>query len=364
MNDTDVTAPMSLLPIDVGLETLAPTTDKPRIYPLPILASSTFFPAIDYSTAFSSLNSGLIFSPEGPDIDDDVNLCERIAQLPLGAAPETFGRDKFPGRSHAILHSTDSHTNSTAMETWIRSTAPRSLSAAADSICTQEATSDTYYSSWDKEIPPVARNISMEDIVAAGIQVLLFGQPSQARKQKQAQYSSFPSPYLNTLDISRTRTLAACIHNARSMGFTEGNVIKPFCIAPSLFYRHHSPGDDKLALLASVSDPSIPSHLRPTLPQVLYPHPAFIDLIPLPEFRNRVILSAAKRGWEEVGKMGQGLFELKKDIFEDGLSCRSAEHGEDAQRTQPWDMRSWRASTWFTKKWSGLMNDECVSTSA
>jgi hypothetical protein len=213
---------------------------------------------------------------------------------------------------------------------------------------------------WDVTMHPASRNIMLEDIVAAGMQVLLFNRSSPSSNQNRlaSAMPSFilPSPYLNTLDIPRTRTLAACLHNARSIGLTFSDVIKPSCIAPSLFYRPHSSSEDPASLL--VSNPSIPAHLRPTLPQIIYQHPAYLDLIPIPRFRMKVILTAVKRGWEKVGVEELDLFELKRDIFEDGLAWENDGSSDKQEgRGQPWDMRSWKASGWFVRKWKGLVDD-------
>jgi hypothetical protein len=100
-------------------------------------------------------------------------------------------------------------------------------------------------------------------------------------------------------------------------------------------------------------------HLKPTLPQLLYPHPAFMDLIPMPAFRARAITLAATR------PQLFDIWELKRDmIVEDGLvlwssissGASSGEIGEG--QGQPWDKRSWEAAPWFLRKWRVLFDGE------
>lgn len=216
-------------------------------------------------------------------------------------------------------------------------------------------------STWDATIPPAAKSIGLEEIIAAGMQVLLFNRSSPPSKSTELTMASFslPSPYTNVLNTRRTRTLTACIHNARSMGFQTSDVIKPHCIAPSLFYRPHSPGDDYEALVASATNPNTPAHLQPTLAQVLYQHPAFLDLIPIPGFRSKVILAAVRKGWSMGGMGSLDLFDLKRDMFQDGLVWRSYDgYDEQGVNGEPWDMRSWEASGWFATKWRGLVDDD------
>jgi hypothetical protein len=72
----------------------------------------------------------------------------------------------------------------------------------------------------------------------------------------------------------------------------------------------------------------------------------------------KVILTAVKRGWEKVGVEELDLFELKRDIFEDGLAWENDGSSDKQEgRGQPWDMRSWKASGWFVRKWKGLVDD-------
>jgi hypothetical protein len=198
-----------------------------------------------------------------------------------------------------------------------------------------------------------SKNFDLENVIAAGLEVLLCGRRS-ATSQAISPLPQLPSPRMNCIQFHPNKIILACIQNALSMGFLAQDVIMPRCLAPSPFYRPIIPSDDPKQLLAAATRPSTPAHLRPMLPQLLYPHPAFMDLIPLPVFRARAITLAATQ---------PHLFdmvELKKDmVVEDGLvlwSSGQCRRGEG--KGQPWDGRSWEAAPWFLRKWRVLVDGE------
>ncbi|KFY46545.1 hypothetical protein V495_02398 [Pseudogymnoascus sp. VKM F-4514 (FW-929)] len=184
-----------------------------------------------------------------------------------------------------------------------------------------------------------------------GLEALLHG---TSLSQKIASASRLPSPRLNCIQFYQTTFLTATIHNARSMGFIveEESVTMSQCLGSSPFFRPVTPADDPKKLLAAITRPSTPAHLRPTLEQVLYPHPGFMDLIPIPAFRARAITLAAAR------PQAFDLWDLKKDmVLEEGLVPWSSIGGNPRSgrmrggQGQPWDMRSWEAAPWFLRKW-------------
>lgn len=169
-----------------------------------------------------------------------------------------------------------------------------------------------------------------------------------------------PSSSPNTICLTENRThlLTACMHNAFSIGITIDEFFTYNCMSLcSPFYRPATPSTDPRSLLASVLNvnPSIPTHLRPTLPQILIPHHPIFDLIPLPSLRTRaIVLSAA-------GTNLVNMFELKRDIIEGGLICWAVNDCEpDRQRKgrgQPWELGSWKISPWFRAKWKLLLSE-------
>ena len=99
--------------------------------------------------------------------------------------------------------------------------------------------------------------------------------------------------------------------------------------------------DDPQVLIKNASNPSTPTHLQPTLPQILFPHHPLLDLLPLPALRTRAVMLAA------TAPTLIDAVDLKRDIVGNaGIVCR----GE-----QPWDMHSWVAAPWFLRKWKLLL---------
>ena len=121
-----------------------------------------------------------------------------------------------------------------------------------------------------------------------------------------------------------------------------------------------APTDDLKKILQDVTGPTTPAHLRPTLPQILYPHPAFLDLIPMSTFRARVITLLATH--PHIIDM----MDLKKDLaFKNGICywTNSSNQYNDtaaaqAAHGQPWDVRSWEVAPWFLRKWRVLFGGE------
>jgi hypothetical protein len=202
------------------------------------------------------------------------------------------------------------------------------------------------------------RSFDLENVIAAGLEVLLSGRRPVATSQDMSSPSWLPNPRMNCLQFSPNKIVLACIQNALSMGFRAQDVMIPRCFAPSPFHRPVTPADDPNELLAAVTRSTTPVNLRPTLPQLLYPHPAFMDLIPMPVFRARAITLAATQ--PHLFNM----VELKTDmVVEDGLvlwsssACASSNRRSEG-RGQPWDIRSWEAAPWFLRKWRMLVDGE------
>ncbi|OGM47719.1 hypothetical protein ABOM_004344 [Aspergillus bombycis] len=154
-----------------------------------------------------------------------------------------------------------------------------------------------------------------------------------------------PNPYHNTLELTHTMLLRACLHNAQSLGISIKQFFSYECMSLcSPFYRPNiTMSDDPHALIKNVSSPATPAHLQPTLPQILFPHHPLLDLLPLPSLRARaVMLAATAPTLIDAG-------DLKRDIVERaGIIC---------QGEQPWEMRSWVAAPWFLKKWKLLLGN-------
>ncbi|KAI8722826.1 BZIP domain-containing protein [Fusarium sp. LHS14.1] len=188
---------------------------------------------------------------------------------------------------------------------------------------------------------------------------------SQQETNKPQDELVLPDMYLNMLRFEQVTISHAVFQNALSMGLDLQFIANcgAHCISP--FYQPSlASTTDATALLqqgaastASFKNTSIPIHLRPTLAQVLIPHHASLDLIPIPFLRERAImLSAAMpntfNSWE-----------LKFDIYgRGGLTIwRRNQSGTERRSNttyQPWDMKSWEAAPWFLKKWTMIIGDE------
>ncbi|KAK6849815.1 hypothetical protein PG995_013648 [Apiospora arundinis] len=200
--------------------------------------------------------------------------------------------------------------------------------------------------------------------------------------------SFFADPYANARPLSQTAIFSALLHNALALGFNLAalaDCASPYaCLSP--FYRAtataqddphqlvadaltciatHRRGMDKAATPSKgdgdvAVDTAVPASLRPTLAQILIPHHASLDLIPFPQFRDRVIMLSAALPHQF------NLLELKRDIYVSGALrvATTAANGGGGRCTvggrrsyQPWEPQSWEARGWFLKKWNLAIDD-------
>lgn len=164
-----------------------------------------------------------------------------------------------------------------------------------------------------------------------------------------------------SLEENSTTVFRACLTNAIRIGLDLNELM--YCERPCMspFYRPMAwRNEDQAALVAASSSSShdlLPPSLKPTLAQILIPHHASLDLIPLPRLRERAILMCAA-----LPHMFS-LWEMKLDIYtRNALVCQ----GRDASSgsvSQPWDMRSWQAAPWFVSKWNMVVDADEVKTS-
>ena len=179
--------------------------------------------------------------------------------------------------------------------------------------------------------------------------------------------SALPDPFLNAMEFLPTTIYSATLQNALFLGFDLARLAKCSAEYRSPFYcsnRHsvsvYSPRritEPPAPQHAEIS--TIPIHLRPTSAQVLIPHDACLDVIPIPYLRDRAIMLSAQ--------MPQiyNLYELKVDIYTRGgltvwrKALPSSDPLEFGSRSfPPWDMGSWEASPWFISKWSMALDGE------
>ena len=96
--------------------------------------------------------------------------------------------------------------------------------------------------------------------------------------------------------------------------------------------------------------------LRPTKEQITISHPSYVDCLPFPEVRSRII---------ELLAHDPPLFdedEFWHDVEKDALMCWGSISVRPGNHTAaggaPWDARSWEAKTWFLAKWSFVVGGE------
>lgn len=155
-------------------------------------------------------------------------------------------------------------------------------------------------------------------------------------------------PYANYIQLWRGSAFTASLYIAMSLKLNIEYIRSSDWQSP--FYRATTTlEDDPATLLATAQVPYAPANLQPTLPQILFPHHAYLDLIPFPVFRARAITLA-----NTVHGPHCDLWDLKRDINA-GLVCWSPGNGTGGGNVQPWDVRSWKAAPWFLRKWRMLI---------
>ncbi|KAJ9497042.1 hypothetical protein H2202_007514 [Exophiala xenobiotica] len=186
-----------------------------------------------------------------------------------------------------------------------------------------------------------------------------------------------------------TSTLAACLFNALALGIdidrvTDPQYMSPF-YQPSLSLVLTPPAGSASAVQSTnfdadfASDPQLAflGPLRPCLAQVLFPHHACIDLLPLPRLRETAVMLNVRAAQQAEGAAGStsrsrsgfdGVQELKKDVYvRQGVRFRGT--GEltgdeyimyDERRVRhcghPWESGSWAIAPWFARKWKHLVD--------
>ena len=173
-----------------------------------------------------------------------------------------------------------------------------------------------------------------------------------------------------------TATLAACLFSARALGIDIDRVLDPHYMSP--FYRPSfsltlPPGSEVQPTSPdAASDPELAvlGPLRPCSAQVIFPHHACIDLLPLPRLRETAVMLNVRAQQEERSGMSHGLDgvqELKKDVYvRQGVRFRGTgelrveefitydERGRHCGH--PWERGSWAVAPWFARKWKYLVD--------
>jgi hypothetical protein len=166
----------------------------------------------------------------------------------------------------------------------------------------------------------------------------------------------FADPLMNTLRLQKTNLWMAFYQNVFQLGHTDLTCAEDI-ISP--FYRSDlrlSSDPDSIVKSVQTTFSSMKRDLRPTKEQITISHPAYIDALPFPQMRSRII---------ELSSHEPPLInddELWDDLENGGLTCWGsisvrpgvAPSGGGA----PWDSRSWEAKTWFLAKWSFIIGGD------
>ncbi len=166
-------------------------------------------------------------------------------------------------------------------------------------------------------------------------------------KNASAEYTA-PLPDLrrNHFRMKQVMYIAACMANASSLGFDLREENCDDYVESPFFRDAISEPAAKVACLNEFAN--LKSYLRPTATQMMNKHHPYIDVLPFPTFRDRVI----KLACSEEPMVDED--ELCEDLQNDGLICWGSSLGGGSEAMgsgAPWDLRSWEAQPWFLKKW-------------
>lgn len=135
-------------------------------------------------------------------------------------------------------------------------------------------------------------------------------------------------------------------HIRRPAGHCDGHTLSPF----------FQPLADTALNSTTIANQyqSIIPDLRPCAAQIKQSHYLYVDVLPFPEIRKRILalrecVTDCEDGEEGGGEKVFDEKEFCRDIDADGIVC----WGSDARvgTGAPWDRRSWEMRPWFLKKW-------------
>ena len=157
--------------------------------------------------------------------------------------------------------------------------------------------------------------------------------------------NSLPDVYRNTIRVKQLAFVTACLTNARVIGLEVGAIYREDLASP--FFRgsiSKKEADEACATGFKNMKPS----LRPNASQLMIEHHPYMDILPFPTMRDRLLRLTA--GDEPMIDED----DFCNDLANDGLICWGSSLGGGSSATgsgAPWDLRSWEAQPWFIKKW-------------
>lgn len=164
-------------------------------------------------------------------------------------------------------------------------------------------------------------------------------------------------PYVNHLQLHFFNLIMAQMMNGFHIGITESSCLDDDAI--SVFFRPTTPSDhNTTAFVKSVqrSFRGLKYDLRPTRAQILVPHHPYIDVLPFPTMRDRLIDAVAR----EPPLIDED--ELCDDLEKEGIIfwglTSPARRESPSGNGVPWDSRSYEARPWFLRKWKHIIGGE------
>lgn len=207
----------------------------------------------------------------------------------------------------------------------------------------------------------VSQKYTLEDILVAGIRTLS-AEEQQRNNDAESNDSSpntleydprkthleqfeIPDIHMNTIRLATMSFVAACFANAGMLGISPEVLWDPASQSP--FYQTQMANEP-----FSMANAGHFSHLKPLLQpsatQLTHPHHPYLDILPFPAVRNRII---------QLLQLKPPPFDpdqLCHDLRNDGIICwgstRRNRQGPVCSGA-PWDIRSWEIKPWFLKKW-------------
>ncbi|KAK4945562.1 hypothetical protein LTR10_015181 [Elasticomyces elasticus] len=203
---------------------------------------------------------------------------------------------------------------------------------------------------------------------------------TSSRYTSPAEKEPFPDPYANHMRLVGEVNIEASLAVALGVGISRAQYINDHpSHFPGCFVQLDRLHEKSLArpvnysvggLAMSVTTETaehmnrIAPALRPTPSQLLSPHPAYLDCIVFPFFRDKAVKASVE------GILDHG--DLFMDIMHGGLVCwggrtgggalsRTAREGDGKRgmrESVAWDTRSWEAKRWFLDKWKWLVGSE------
>jgi hypothetical protein len=154
-----------------------------------------------------------------------------------------------------------------------------------------------------------------------------------------------PDIHLNTIQLTTMSFVAACFANADMLGLSPETLWNKTSQSP--FYQAQM-ANDAVGPANVGQFGHLKPLLRPSSTQLTHPHHPYLDILPFPAFRNRIIqlLQVQPRPIDSD--------KLCQDLTSDGLICwgSTKRDGRDTGGSgAPWDIRSWEIRPWFLKKW-------------